>query len=379
MPEITFREFTGINKVQDAQTLKPGELTAAMNLEIDDQKRIKSRDGTVLRIAGDCHSAFGVDTYMLYRTGSLLNRVDPDFSVRTLLSGLSDRRIAYTKIGNNVFFSDGVKTYRTDGVTVVEAGIEAPVGQPDASSMNSGGLPLAKYQYALTYVSADGRESPTGVAGILSAVGGISFSNIPVSSDSQVTEKRLYVTEPNGEDLMLALILYPGDTTARHIGGELGMECNTQLHLPTPAGSVLSSHNGSLLIGHDKFVWFTPPYRNYVVKHTAFLAMPNNVTVIASMSDGFWVCTTNEIGWVGGTEGGFTQKVTYGAIKGAIAYIDNDGGGRSALVATTRGVCQLADGGSFKNLTSKTYHPSGRSGAAIFRRGDFNQFLAVLR
>lgn len=382
MAEITFEKFDGINNVQQPEKLKLSEFVSALNIDIDDEKAVQRRTGQSLVVAGATHSLYDYNAeWALYRSGEYLYRLDTDDNSRQLMSGLGTRRLAYDTVGDKVFFTDGVRTYATDGIDVWRAGIDAPIGQPAAASFGAGDLPQASYQYALTYADDNGRESPALVAGVVEATGGISFTNIPVSDDPDVTLKRIYVSAPNGKDLYLALVIPNATTSARYVGGT-GMALETQNMRTTMPGHIIANFNGRLLVANRKWVLFTPPYRTYVMRHDDFIAMPAEITMIAPMNDGVWIGTRNEIGWVGGDDfssAGYVKKQGYGAIKGTVAYIDRDDGVMSAYVSTSRGVCLLSDGGGFNNVSGQRYRPSGLSGAAIFRRGNFDQYIAAIK
>lgn len=110
------------------------------------------------------------------------------------------------------FFANGADDLlKYDGTTVTNAGIERPGTSPTLNTSNGGGslTPADVFYVAVTYVSADGVESNPCNSVSVTIGGGhnqIDLTNVPVSTDTQVTKRYIYVTNPNQ-----AVLYYHGE------------------------------------------------------------------------------------------------------------------------------------------------------------------------
>ncbi len=89
-----------------------------------------------------------------------------------------------------------------DCSTVTELGIDPPaVGAFAATEGVAGAIPNGTYQYVVTFVNGDGRESNPTTPISVSVVGGpsvVDLTGIPVSSDPQVVDRNIYRTFAGG-------------------------------------------------------------------------------------------------------------------------------------------------------------------------------------
>lgn len=114
---------------------------------------------------------------------------------------------------------EGVGLVRCDGTTLGAAGIDAPTGAPTISDGAAGSIPAASFKTVYTFYNANnGMESnPSPVSNTLSHAGSkkIDWTGITVSTNPQVTSRRLYRTLPDqsGEYFLVAEIANNVDTT----------------------------------------------------------------------------------------------------------------------------------------------------------------------
>lgn len=109
-------------------------------------------------------------------------------------------------------------TLKYDGTSVTNASIATPVVGTFAAAVGAAGVLTGTYLYLVTYyVSATGQESqPFTLASAPSASPAsqrVDLSNIPISSDSQVTARRIYRTTAGGSIYNAQLLTMIGDNT----------------------------------------------------------------------------------------------------------------------------------------------------------------------
>jgi hypothetical protein len=394
---VVYDQFTGINNVQAKFELAAGrvsELTAAVNCDVNDRKKLQRRPGFASLQATATHSLFSDARICLYRQGTALYRLLESWAAVSLKTGLTaGAAMSYAGANERIFMSDGVFAGWTDGTVVHAWGIEPPATQPAATQAAAGALPLARYHYAVTYLREDGEESGTGVSGVINCRYGIDFTSIPVSSSASVTRKAIYLSLPNSELLYRVLVIPNATTSASYTGnmltGEGKVELTTQFKIAPPPGRVLAQHNSRMLVGWGPYLMYSDPYRHELFDHEQAYGYDSNVRVVVPMKDGVLVGTEKQCIWMAGGDAASFEpvlKANYGAVHGSAFPVEADSvnpelSGNAAMFGSVEGVCLVTDGGTFRNLTTGRYEYDTRlRSAALFRRmGKLNTYLLALR
>ena len=372
-----FGPFTGVHNVLPAQQLPPEDLAAGVNIDLGDGGRVFRRHGRASFSAGAADSLFAYRGLALFRRSDALRRLLPGGSSEVLQSGVT-QPVAYWGTGERIYWSDGL----TKGVIVDGAnepwGISVPTTLPAYAAVATGNVPLGAYLYAVTYLR-DGLESGAGPAGQTAEIqGAIAFTDIPVPADA--TEKAIYLSRPNGQDLYRAMVLPAATTSATYSGDTTGLSVRleTQFQQPPPPASSIAEHNGRMLLGVDRFLLYSSAYRHDLfdpIRMAYTFDAP--VTLVAPVQGGVYVGTERAVEWLAGDDiatAARDVKVGYGAIPGTLALLDDAarlgdrGSGRGVLFASQEGVCLGAQGGAFENLTTARYrYPAARTGAGVVR------------
>jgi hypothetical protein len=392
---VAIDKFLGLRNNVRSEAFDLGDLEAAPNMDLDDAGKLRRRKGYSAAIfAGSYHSLFASAEVMVACTGTTLRRLMPDNvpnpSSAALRTGLTGGRIAYASLGARIYYSDGTYTGCVDGGAARSWGLDPPSAQPVAT-VSGGSLPAGAYQYAVTYARSDGQESGTGVAGRvqLTAVGGIQFSAVPVSSDPDVVTKNLYISPVNGDKMYRVQVLPAAATTASYYVEVMGRKpLETQFLQPPPAGQIIFEYHGRIYVVRGRRIHHTEVYAPELLDMRRGFTMPGSIVAAFAVSDGVWVWTGTEGVFLPGddpTKFEYKPKVKYGAISGTVAYgnaenIDNAMEGVAALVATSQGVVACLNGGTMKNLTKDRFaYPVTQQGAGVVRDyGGMNQYLLVL-
>lgn len=402
---MEIKKWLGLNNTTSPERMKPGELTVALDVDIDNTGRLMSRQGKTLVNATPCHSLYSYEGGSFISQGATVYGIEANLSL-TLAKALTVAdAVSYDSLAGVAYFSNGFDVGRFVGRTYKPWGVTPPSLQP-AAATTTGNLKAGRYQYALTFLRNDGHESGTGLAGQidLSVNGGIRFSNIEVSTNPEVSDKILYLTSRDGETLYRAAQVPNGQVTVfitdEPVGG---IPLSTQFSGPPPAGTTVRIYNGVIYVVRGNTVFYSDPYSLETFRpDVSFLQFPGTISLFDWVNDGIYVATSDSEG--DGSEGvGSTwflsgnrpdkfnpkQVFDYGSTPGTSVRVDAgffgtqvERIGEPALIWTSRhGVCVAGDGGVVHNLTESTYSfPSAQAGAAMIRhyRG-FVQYMAVMQ
>ncbi len=391
MKPITVTKFKGLRNIDDLERFDAGDLGEAINIDLTDTGKLVMRSGYESKVSATApHSLWGIGPTCLFIESGALKLVNPDYTTKTLRTGLASHRMSYAQINGRVYYGNGVQTGAVDNGQSRSWGFDVPV-QPSAA-VTVGLLPPGTYQYALTFIRQDGQESGTGKAGAIELTGtsGIAFSNI--ASHAEAITKRLYVSTANGEELYHALTLTASDTTASHQSNEsLGMRCTTQFCYPPPAGNIVFWYNGRMYVASGNTLYPSKPYQYELFElDKTYLPFNSRITICAPVADGIWIGTDTQTIFLSGPGPESFQlilKASHGAIPGTLdygsgQYLGDGSQGMIAYWASPNGICAGGDGGSFQNLTEKRYRFDGTAlaGAGSVRQyNGMNQYLLSMQ
>lgn len=399
---VTYRAFSGLRNDVDPERFELTDLELAVNVDLDKSGRLARRAGQTEVVAGATHSLWANDreTTALYVQAGTLKALNADYSARAVAAGLTPNMyMSYTEVGDRVYFSNGVQTGVFENGVVRSWGLPVP---PIASAqITVGALPAGKYQYVVTYFRADGQESGAGIATEIDvpAGSGLVFA-LPVSSNPGVATKAVYLSTPNGEVLYLALLVANATVTATYKNDttELNTALLTQFLQPPPAGQIVGYYRGHTFVAAGDLLYPSIGFGYELFDLRKFIPTDGRITLIAPMEDkeihesegrnsGFFLGTDRSCGILVGSDPDnfqYVPKTTYGAIEGAVDYVDgslfgdNSTGARSLpLWLTTQGLCVGMPGLEIKNLTRTKYgFPAAGRGAALFQPGP-NRYIAT--
>lgn len=400
---MEIKKFTGLNNVTSLERMAPGALSIALDVDIDNTARLMSRRGKTVINAVSCHSLYTYEAGSFLSQGTSIYAIEADLSLTLAATLQSSDHLSYDSLAGVAYFSNGFDTGRFEGRTYRQWGVVPPVNQPVASA-TTGNLRAGRYQYAMTFLRADGHESGTGLAGTidLAATGGIRLGSLESSTNPEVTDKIVYLSSRDGEVLYRVAVV-PNSQPVVFVADEPlgGIPLTTQFAGPPPAGTEVLIFNGIAYVVRGDTVFYSEPYSLELFRlDTNFLQFPGTISLFDWVNDGIYVATSDSEG--DGSEGvGITwfmagmrpdqfkprQVFTYGSTPGTSIRVEAgffgpqvERIGEPALIWTSRhGVCVGGDGGVVHNLTETAYgFPSAQAGAAMIRqyRG-FVQYMTV--
>lgn len=392
---IEIKKWAGLQNTTAPERLKPGELSVAQNVDIDDSARVLTRRGQTLLQGGSYHSLWSGDSTALVVSGQDLKRIEASGSLTQLRRLTSGRHVSYAELNGVVYLSNGVDSLRVTRGEALQWGVTPPAGQPKAAA-TVGTLPAGRYMYAMTFLRADGQESGTGVAGMveLTAPGGIAFSGMETSTNPEVTGKILYLSHADGEELYRAVTLPATATTHTYTNGgyDLGVPLQTQFRQAAPAGDIVAVHASIAYVVEGSVAWYSDAFSLEHFSRTRYLQLPGRIALFAPVDDGIYAATETGTWFLRGHEPSemkATQVLSYGAIPGTAVRDDatvtaEDGAEASRPVVfwtSPYGVVLGHSGGVVRNLTEDRYSfPAAQRGAGVVRleRG-YVQYISTLQ
>lgn len=389
---VQLDRFDGIRNTTDTERLSARDFSSAENVDLDPTGKPTRRLGATLRTicAPKCLWSDGSRAYFL--DGTSLKTFTPPSAVATLRTGLSaNQRVAYAQMNGTVYYSNGLVTGKVEQGVHGVWGIETPA-LPGAIPM-LGALPAGRYGYTMTFVRANGQEGGARrMQSIqLGVVGGISMSNIAVSTDATVTSKRVYITGTDGTKPFLVGTIPNAQTTfnyTHNVGGSVMVD--TMFKGVLPAGHLLGAFNARIVVARGRYLWFSDPYApERTDLNKGYLPLSDEPTILAPVESGIYVATRGQTFFLRGTspEDLVAQEIApYGAPLGEAVEVSGgmvtDKGIPGTVVGwmSDRGFVVGDKAGNLTNLTERRYVlPETERVATTFKqRGGLTQFISVL-
>lgn len=398
---VTYERFDGLRNDVTPERFTPADLVVANNIDLDRSGRIARRAGYTSVRAGASHSLWADDAGVqcLFAQGAQLMQLNTDYSAAALapLVGVG-QRVSYAKVSERIYFMNAVDSGILENGAVRSWGLAVP--PLPGVSLVPGTLPGATYQFVLTYLRRDGQESGAPLAGtlIVPANGGIAFT-LPVSVDPAVTAKILYLSTPNSDLLYVAEVLAADALAAQYIGdtSEFTTPLNQQFFGPPPAGQLIAYYRGRMYVAVGDVLYVSEGFGYELFDLRKYIPLDGRITLLAPLTEreqqesgknsGLFVGTDQSCGVLVGSspeDFQYVPKVNYGAVEGALAYVDgsvfgDDSQGARLLPMwlSEQGICVGLPEMTVRNLTRTKYgFPVNGSGAAIFMPGP-NRFIAT--
>lgn len=216
--------------------------------------------------------------------------------------------------------------------------------------------PNGTLQYALTYYNVnDGTESAPLITDEVEVLNGkVTLNNIPVPSDPQVTEKRLYRIGGNVTTFTRVTTLANAVTSYEDTLGDTELEgslLTSSENTPPPTGLQFLTEYSAMLVGAvgDK-LYFTPIGVPTAWPELNFLDFPTSITGLAATAGGLLVLTRFKTYLVTGTGPLSLAQQLLSGDQGCISHFSIVERDTFAIWASTDGVC-TSNGGQVKVIT----------------------------
>ena len=372
---FTFNKFSGVNNRSDPKDLGADEFVVGENVDLNDNKKALLRAGTTSVYSGDIHSLWSQGNLCFFVEGTALKRLVRDsagtYTTSTLRNDMTPgAEVSYTYVNGDVYYSNiHVNGMIRNGVNRAW-GVEVPGAQPTLSA-TAGGLASGTYQIAITFVDSDGREGGAVLAAPITTSGGVTLTGIPVSTDSDITSVRIYMTTQNGDTFYRAKTVANGTTTTSITTGIFTILLVTQFLSVPPLGSIVRYCNGRVYVVVQDAIYESEPFSYHLFNiRKGFYQFAENVGMLAPVEDGAYV-SADKLYWIpfGMEDPPRKHLGDYKAIPRTDVVADGEdiGKGSGAVYTyffTDKGYCLGGPGGAFKNLTNSKLSPAPATSGA---------------
>lgn len=400
MADVKFTNFSGIKNTMPPERLHSlptrdnpsSDLVTALNVDIDNSGQVSRRAGQTLKVAGAAHSLFSLGADCFFVQGNALQRLNTDFSVSTLATGLTlNAPASFVKVNQRTYWSNGQQVGVIDGGNR-SWGMAIPAS-PGLLPVAGGQLKAGSYQVAITFTRRDAQESGAGLPAtmVLADAAGLQVSWAP-PTDGDTEQALIYVSEPNGMVMYLAGVAAAAAGSMTVTSSRLLLPLASQWMDKPPAGQCLAYHRGRIYIGVNEFLFGTTALGYEYVDYRDYLALDGTaIAFVIGVERGLYIGTGKAVYFVSGDKlEDFTYRVVVEGAGIARSAVPVDGfaatsnpamaGQQCVLFATAIGICMGMPEGSITHLTQNDYRFAAKpSGAAHFRETDtLNQYLLSL-
>lgn len=404
---VAFGAFSnGVRNDVTAERLGPNDLALGDNIDLDNTGRVSRRSGRTKKNSTPTHSAWGDGLTLGFCVqGTQLFKINTDYTLTVMFTGLTlGRAMSYRKVNDNVYMSNGREKLVHANGQVRAWGLAVP---QVLAMQSSGTLPPGRYQFTATYVRNDGQESGAAVAVALTVspdplnptlTTGFALS-VPPSTDATVIGCNFYASGPYGTELYLIGSGVPAYTAAfGRLTDLTNYELQLQFLTAPPAGQIVGYYSGRMFLLADDLLFYSEPFAYELFDPRKYIPLDGRGTLFAVMEDketldqpgqnsGAFVGTDRSCGiLVGSTPEDFqyVPKMDYGAVEGALDYVDGSlfgdgqtGARRLPVWLSAQGLCVGMPGMEIRNITRNRFaFSAGGRGAALFEPNP-NRFIAI--
>ena len=156
-----------------------------------------------------------------------------------------------------------------------------------------------------------------------------------------------------------------------------------------PHATALCASLGRIYLAEGNMLWATELYMfDYVDRTRNFMQFESEITMLGSVTDGFYVSTETSVYFMSGPLGQMVRRtaVADGAVRGSMVRVpaasvrpERSDSREALMFLTDTGVFMALDGGTCYNVTdSKVHFPEAVTSGALFRRQyGVNQYVVA--
>lgn len=309
------KAWQGLNNVADPLRLDLSWLAQADNVEVSSRQALQRASGYIKRASGSAITgAYATkDLQRLYLIDNgTLKQVLPDYTYRTLKTGLSAAPAYFTEVNGVVFYSNGTD-YGLIANEVKPWGI--PVPSAPFLTAGSGKLLGGTYQVCCTYVDAEGLESGNGEVSLITVDDGAQIGVTAPQRAGYTTN--VYATMRDGTVFYL---LGSGSVSYNCDPNELEMELPFWL-MDGPRGTIPAFWGGSMYIAEwfpaqdYSVIWKSEPLDYHHFDYgSEGLMVPGEVRMLYGLNEALLIGTDRGIHAYNGEA--LATLATYGVVPG---------------------------------------------------------------
>jgi len=386
----------GAYNVGPENSVPPQHVRKALNVDFDDDGKPRLREGrTRVIVAAEPRCLWGNGRHMLFVVGEDLYFIDRNLDPRAIQTGIAPSAyLAYCDIEPYTFVSDGEANWRVDRDGNVRAWTLPTPDDPTPTLGTASGLDAGQYLLAITYTDETGEEGPSSGTVTITTSGEAINLSLP-TAPAGVFRTRVYMTKPNGGQLLLAAAVPAAATSVSFSQQRLGRPLRDNEFEPMPPAHHACYYNGRLYVMHGAVLyWSQPNHYTATVPDQNFLPFGEDGTMIAAPSEGaqgLFVGLGSRTYFVFGADPSDTRLVDAyqaGVIPGSLRYVpgknlalDNPPKAMVPMWIATNGVfCAGLPSGEVFAMSEQRFVTalSGRGAAGYRMHRGIHQFIATL-
>ncbi len=356
-------------------------LRDAVNVDISATGRASMRAGlrqvASLSLAGVWQSPLHHDVFG--RLGDAWVRIDPATWATETLAEIGAGPLSHLVLNNVVLAAGAAGIFQYDGSNARRFTIDTPAAP--MVTAGAGSLVPGAYGVALSWLRGPTESPLSAMAQCKVGQGGALHITLPLCMDATVTGARLYVTRPDGGELLRGED-YPIGTPYVEIPllPKLGAAAPFRHMELMPSGNYFNQWRGRLVTARANVVRFSQAlaYHVHDPRHD-FVLMPQRVTFLQPVDGGIWVGQVDHVAFLAGSQPGDLQlvrKTARAPVPGSATALPAEtageiaGGGAAVVVwlADNGYVLGTADGGVVERHANRLRGIYGNQGTSIVFR-----------
>lgn len=348
MADIRLMPLTGMNTVaEDAALHRRGDdprlfVRDAVNVDFTMAGKASMRASPRLVTAASYRNLWQSPLHRdLFGTlGDDWVKIDPATWQSQHLATVGEGSVTHEIVNNLVSVATPSGIYTYNGATAQRLTMHPPAAP--LAIAGSGSLDAGAYGVAVAWLR-DGVESSTSeVARVQVAAQGSIEITLPTSLHPDINGARLYMTRPDGGELLREGDYSPGQHVSIPVLPALGAPAQFQYLSPMPTGKHLKYWRGRLITASANVLRFSEAmaYHLHDERH-GFVQMPQRITFVQPVEGGIWVGQVDHVAFLQGASPGelsVSRKASRAPVPGSAMLVPaevvgGDLAGGGAMVA----------------------------------------------
>ena len=339
MATISFLPLAGINtRDEDASLQRGGDnprlyVRDAVNVDVTASGKIEMRK-EVLKVSDHIlkslwQSPLHGDVFAVL--GDQWVKVNPADWTTDDLALIGDSEASHIVLNNVVCVSGQAGLFTFDGQSASKLTIDTP--SAPLVITGAGSLVGGTYGVAIAWLRGKTVSATSSMASVSMPSDGSLDISFPPCYDPTITHVRLYLTKPDGGELLraedyaiaTASVIIP-------LPPQLGAAAEFRHCEPMPTGRYLSYWRGRILTAKANVLRFSEAMAYHIHNPLhGFILFPQRITFLAPVDGGIWVGQMNHVVFLSGADLGsleLQRKSARAPIPNSIVYLDADAAGQ---------------------------------------------------
>ena len=264
-----------------------------------------------------------------------LVKINPADWSHEVLGPVQSDQVRYEVINNLIYLCDGHALYTFNGAVMQSLTIDTPMPAL-CEARQSGALKQGKYNIALTWQTADGKESGLSALCDIEVEANSSIEvTLPHCFDSAIVTVNVYCTSRDGTDLGKFSSLNIRERNLNISSTEhLGRSIQFKDLSPMRVGKFLGFWQGRLLTAERNIIHFSQALNFHLFdERYDYIAMPQRITFMMPVDSGIWVGQVDHVVFLNGEQPNnlsFMKKASQAPVPDSALFMSSEDMGEIA-------------------------------------------------